>query len=120
MQGLQSNQYVLEEVFQASATEVFEHLTRYGSAYSLGCDSGIMSPLSLKTDQALDANFGVGYTWREHRRHLFLRDVMDCEITHCESPVALGIVTNDGEYISLAGTLRLQIRLPCIVVRWHR
>ena len=102
MQGLHPNQYILEEVFQASPTEVFQHLTRIGSAYSLGCDSEIVSPLVPNTSQAAHTTFGVGYTWQEHRRHLFLRDVMECEITHCDKPVALRIVSNDGECMPAA------------------
>lgn len=103
MQDLHSNEYVLEEVFTAKSAEVFEHLTRLGSAYSLGSDcSTAPSRSSSITD------FGVGFAWREHRRHLFLRDVTECEVTYCHAPVSLRIVTNDGElFLSMSFTLRI-------------
>lgn len=99
MQSLPTNQYVLEELFDASTTEVFEHLSQIGSAYSLGCDSAIVSATTPPFSDTPAAKFGVGFTWREHRQHLFLRDVTECEVTYCQAPLALRIVSNDGEAV---------------------
>lgn len=97
MSELSSNQYVLEEVFAASACEVFQHLTRLGSVYSLDAYSPqVLSPATTPCT-ALSGAFGVGFTWSEHRRHLFLRDLTQLEVVHCEAPAALTVVSNDGE-----------------------
>lgn len=91
---LDTNQYVLEETFTAKSAEVFQHLTRLGSVYSLGCDCATGPS---RTETSTSVKFGVGFAWREHRRQLFLREVTDCEVTHCQAPVALRIITSDGE-----------------------
>lgn len=106
MQDLHSNEYVLEEVFEAKSAEVFEHLARLGSAYSLGSDC---ATAPLRSSSITD--FGVGFAWREHRRHLFLRDVTECKVTYCHAPVSLRIVTNDGKSLLLV-SFRLRIVTP--------
>jgi len=90
MGHLGSNQYVLEEVFAASVTEAFEHLKQIGSLYPL-------SPFTASLEGLTQHAFGVGSKWREHRRHLFLRDVMECEVVQCAAPSSFSIASNDGE-----------------------
>lgn len=89
MGHLGSNQYILEEVFAASVTEAFEHLKQIGSLYPL-------SPFTASLEGLTQHIFGVGSKWREHRRHLFLRDVMECEVVQCAAPASFSIASNDG------------------------
>lgn len=84
-----SNQYALEEVFASPTAEAFEHLQRIGTLYPL-------SPYTASMENLTGSKFGVGSKWREHRRHLFLRDVMECEVVDCHAPASFSIVTNDG------------------------
>ena len=90
MNFLDSNQYALEEVFASPVAEAFEHLQRIGTLYPL-------SPYTASMENLTGSNFGVGSKWREHRRHLFLRDVTECEVVECNAPASFSIVTNDGE-----------------------
>ena len=86
-----SNQYSLEEVFASPVAEAFEHLQRIGTLYPL-------SPYTASMESLTGNKFGVGSKWREHRRHLFLRDIMECEVVECHAPSSFSIVTNDGEH----------------------
>ena len=92
MQNLGSNQYALEEVFHARVENVFQQLSQLGSRYPL-------SPLTARLEPLTTHPFGVGSKWREHRRHLFLRDIMQCEVLQC-GPRALSIVSSDGGFCS--------------------
>ena len=92
MRSLCSNQYALEEIFDAPVDDVFRQLCQLGSRYPL-------SPLTAQLEPLTTHAFGVGSRWQEHRRHLFLRDIMQCEVLQC-SPRALSIVSNDGEPLS--------------------
>ena len=92
MEFLGSNQYALDEVFATPVAEAFEHLQRIGSLYPL-------SPFTASMESMTGNIFGVGSKWREHRRHLFLRDVMECEVIECDAPSSFSIVTNDGKSV---------------------
>ena len=89
-----SNQYALSEVFASPVEEAYEHLPRIGSLYPL-------SPFTASMESMTSNSFGVGSKWREHRRHLFLRDVMECEVVDCDAPSSFSIVTNDGKAVTL-------------------
>ena len=88
LRSLGSNQYALEEVINAPIGNVFQQLCQLGSQYPL-------SPLTARLEVLTTHPFGVGSKWQEHRRHLFLRDVMKCEVLQC-GPRALSIVSSDG------------------------
>ena len=88
VRSLGSNQYAQEEVFNASIDDVFQQLCQLGSQYPL-------SPLTARLEALTSHPFGVGSQWQEHRRHLFLRDIMKCEVLQC-GPRALSIVSSDG------------------------
>ena len=89
--NLGSNQYALKEVFHARIEDVLQQLCQLGSRYPL-------SPLTARLEPLTTHPFGVGSKWREHRRHLFLRDIMKCEVLQC-SPRALSIVSSDGRFL---------------------
>ena len=95
MDNLSSNQYVLEEVFAASVTDAFEHMKQIGSLYPL-------SPFTASLETITHQVFGVGSKWREHRRHLFLRDVMECEVVRCNAPASFSILSSDGAALQAA------------------
>ena len=86
---LGSNQFALEEVFDAPIEEVFRQLCLLGSRYPL-------SPLTARFEPLTTRAFGIGTKWQEHRLHLFLREITECEVLQC-GPHALRIVSNDGE-----------------------
>ena len=92
MADLGSNQYALEETFATPVTEAFQHLKQIGSLYPL-------SPFTATMERLTANAFDVGTKWREHRRHLFLRDVMECEVVQCNAPFSFSVVTNDGEML---------------------
>lgn len=89
MRNLCSNEFALEETFDAPIEEVFLQLCQLGSRYPL-------SPLTARLEPLTTHAFGIGSKWREHRLHLFLRDVMECEVLHCGAR-GISIVSNDGD-----------------------
>ncbi|KAL3151795.1 hypothetical protein ABBQ38_012766 [Trebouxia sp. C0009 RCD-2024] len=88
MGSLGSNQFALKEMFDAPIQEVFGQLCLLGSRYPL-------SPLTARLEPLTTHAFGIGSKWQEHRLHLFLRDIMECEVLQCKA-YALSIVSNDG------------------------
>lgn len=67
--------------------DLFQNLCQLGSRYPL-------SPLTARLEPSNTHPFGVGSKWREHRRHLFLRDIMKCEVLQ-SGPRSLSIVSSD-------------------------
>lgn len=88
MGSLDSNQFALKEMFDAPLEEVFGQLCLLGSRYPL-------SPLTARLEPLTTHAFGIGSRWQEHRLHLFLRDIIECEVLQCK-PHALSIISNDG------------------------
>lgn len=95
MANLCNNQYALEELFAAPVHDVFRQLCQFGSLYPL-------SPLTASLEPLTTHSFGVGSKWREHRRHLFLRDVTECEVLQCNAPCSFSVVSNDGSSLLLS------------------
>ena len=112
MRILCSNQYALEEVFDARIQSVFRQLSQIGSLYPL-------SPLTANLEPLSTGPFGIGSKWREHRRHLFLRDVMECEVLQCNAPYSFSVVSNDGKFLAAHPAYLVFRMLSCIFLDVH-
>lgn len=110
MGSLGSNQFALKEMFDAPIQEVFGQLCLLGSRYPL-------SPLTARLEPLTTHAFGIGSKWQEHRLHLFLRDIMECEVLQCKA-YALSIVSNDGN--CSAHITRSPCQLLCVLLPYQQ